>query len=270
MARLRELKEFLQQYTAGGIALAFSGGTDSTLLLAVAAELQKETPFQLVALTMHSLFQTQEELETVHKLAADYHVSLQVFSGNPMQIPEVRTNQPDRCYHCKKMIFNTFRQYANEHGYASLLDGTHAGDLNVYRPGKKALSELGVISPLAELGMDKPEICELARELDIEVSDKPAAPCLATRFEYGTLLTPELLQKVAEGEAALRQYLPATTPFRLRVQGDLVRIEVPAAFMEIILRHREEIIDRLQKSGFRFITLDMQGFRSGCYDKRQA
>ena len=270
MTRLQVLKNFLQQYTAGGIALAFSGGTDSTLLLAALAEIQKETPFPLIALTMHSNFQTQEELDNVQKLAEEYHVALQVFSNDPMQIPEVRSNQPDRCYHCKKLIFSTFLQYSKEHGYSVLLDGTHAGDLNVYRPGRKALTELGVISPLAKLGMDKPEIRELARQLNIVVSEKPAAPCLATRFEYGTLLTPELLQKVDHGEAMIRQYLPATIPLRLRVKEDLARIEVPEEAMEIILRHRQEIISGLQKSGFRFITLDLQGFRSGCYDKPQA
>ena len=147
------------------------------------------------------------------------------------------------------------------------MDGTHAGDLNVYRPGRKALTELGVISPLAALAMNKQEIRELARQLNIAVSEKPAAPCLATRFEYGTLLTPELLRKVAHGEALIRQYLPATIPLRLRVKEDLARIEVPEEAMEIMIRNRAEIIAGLQKTGFRFITLDLQGFRSGCYDK---
>ena len=270
MTLLQELKYFLRQYTAGGIALAFSGGTDSTLLLAVLAEMQQETPFRLTALTMHSNFQTKEELENVRKLTDEYHVSLQVFSGDPMQIPEVRTNQPDRCYHCKKFIFSTFLQYAKEHGYSVLLDGTHAGDLNVYRPGRQALIELGVLSPLAALKMDKPEIRALAGQIDIAVCQKPAAPCLATRFEYGTLLTPELLQKVADGEAVLRKYIPETIPCRLRVQKDLARIEVPADAMEIILRHRETILADLLKLGFSFITLDLQGFRSGCYDKKLA
>lgn len=266
MTRHQELKEYLRQYTAGGIALAFSGGTDSSLLLALLAELHKESPYPLIALFMHSNFQTAEELANVQKLADEYQVSLQVFTGDPMQIPEVRKNQLDRCYHCKKFIFNTFLQYSGKHGYAVLLDGTHAGDLNVYRPGRKALEELGVLSPLAKLGMDKTEIRALAKQLHVAVSEKPAAPCLATRFEYGTLLTPEMLKKVADGEMLLRQYLQEIHPLRLRVQNDLARIEVPPEAMENLLRHREEITAGLQKIGFRFITLDLQGFRSGSYD----
>ena len=105
MTRHQELKEYLRQYTAGGIALAFSGGTDSSLLLALLAELHKESPYPLIALFMHSNFQTAEELANVQKLADEYQVSLQVFTGDPMQIPEVRKNQLDRCYHCKKFIF---------------------------------------------------------------------------------------------------------------------------------------------------------------------
>ncbi len=266
MDRHQALKDFLRQYTDSGIALAFSGGTDSTLLLAVLAEMYREKPFPLAALSMHSIFQTPEELNEVKKLAAGYAVPLQIFTGDPLQIPEVKGNLPDRCYHCKKFIFSTFRNYAREHGLEFLLDGTHAGDRNVYRPGRKALAELGVISPLAELGMDKPEIRELAKKLKAAVSDKPAAPCLATRFDYGTLLTPELLKKVSAGEAILRQYLPENTPLRLRVHGDIARIEIPADAMLGFLDHREEISRKLQEQSFRFITLDLQGFRSGSYD----
>lgn len=268
MNRYQDLKDFLRQYTSRGIALAFSGGTDSTLLLAVLAELHRETPFTLTALTMYSVFQAPEELEAVKKLAQEYNVPLQIFNNDPLQIPEVAGNLPDRCYHCKKFIFSTFRQYANQHGCAVLLDGTHAGDLNVYRPGRKALAELEVLSPLAELGMNKPEIRDLAKKLNIAVSGKPAAPCLATRFEYGTRLSPEMLQKVSAGERVLRQYLPETSPLRMRVQGELARIEILPEDMPLIMANREAVLTGLRQLDFRFITLDLQGFRSGSYDDK--
>ena len=149
------------------------------------------------------------------------------------------------------------------------MDGTNGDDLHVYRPGRRALRELGVVSPLAELGFTKAEIRQLAAERGLKCAKKPAMPCLATRFAYGTELTPERIRQVAQGEELLRKLLPADTDLRLRVQDRIARIEVSPDELETVLRNRTGISAGLKKLGFEFITLDLEGFRSGCYDQQK-
>ena len=267
MTRMEQLKEFLRKLSDGGIALAFSGGADSSFLLAALKELRDERPFPLKALTMQTVFQEEEELADARGTAAGLGMDLEVFRCDPLQLPEIRNNPPDRCYRCKHFIFSRFLDYCREHGLGILLDGTNADDVHVYRPGRQALRELGVVSPLAELGFTKAEIRLLAAERGLKFASKPSMPCLATRFEYGTELTPELLEKTAAGEALLRNLLPENTDIRLRVQGKIARIEVTPSAMDVVLANRKTVSAGLRELGFEFITLDLEGFRSGCYDK---
>ena len=269
MERIEELKTFLRRTAEHGAALAFSGGVDSSFLLAVLKELHDGSPFPLTALTMRTVFQASEELSEVRRIAAETGVELQVFSCDPLALPEVRDNPPDRCYWCKRHIFSEFLDFCRVNGLGVLFDGTNADDLNVYRPGLRALRELGVVSPLAELGFTKAEIRHLAAERGLQCAKKPAMPCLATRFEYGTELTPERLRMAAGGEELIRDLLPPETDLRLRVHDRIARIEVSPDALGIVLRNRTEISAGLKKLGFEFITLDLEGFRSGCYDKKE-
>ncbi|MBQ9337027.1 MAG: ATP-dependent sacrificial sulfur transferase LarE [Lentisphaeria bacterium] len=269
MDRLEELKAFLRPRAEHGIALAFSGGTDSSFLLAVLKEIHDGSPFPLAAFYMQTVFQTDSELEQARAAAAEAGVGLAVFRCDPLALPELRSNPPDRCYLCKHHLFGQFLDAARSRGLETLLDGTNADDLKVYRPGRRALQELGVVSPLAELGFTKAEIRKLAAVRGLSCAKKPSLPCLATRFEYGTELTPELLERTGKGEELIRKLLPPETDVRLRVHGDLARIEVSPAALPLVLDCRNEINAGLKRLGFKFLTLDLEGFRSGCYDTKQ-
>ena len=269
MTRTDQLKQFLRARTEHGIALAFSGGTDSSFLLAILKELHDGSAFPLAAFYMQTVFQTESELEYARAAAAEAGVGLEVFRCDPLSLPELRFNPPDRCYRCKRHLFGQFLDAARARGLETLIDGTNADDLKVYRPGRKALRELGVISPLAELGFTKAEIRRLAAERGLACAGKPSLPCLATRFEYGTELTPELLDRTGRGEELVRKLLPPQTDVRLRVHGELARIEVSPEALPLVLNCRDKINAGLKQLGFKFLTLDLEGFRSGCYDKKE-
>jgi len=267
MPKIEELKNYLRDRSGGGIALAFSGGADSSLLLSVLKELHDELPFPLLALTMHSIFQRDEEIDEVKRLAVEYGVELKIFGCDPLAIPEIKYNPPERCYWCKLYIFNEFLDCAHNHGLAMLIDGTNADDLTVCRPGRKALTEIGVVSPLAELGITKQEIRAMTKERNLRCSDNPSKPCMATRFEYGALLTEDRIELVGKGEDLIRKYCPENADVRLRVHADIARIEVSENVMAQVLTCRKEIAAGLRCLGFEFITLDLEGFRSGCFDQ---
>ncbi len=261
---LDELKQRLEPLCADGIALAFSGGVDSSLLLAVLAEMRRERPFPLVALTMRTVLQPPAESAEAAAFAGRFGVEHRVFTFNPLSIDEVRRNRIDRCYHCKKAVFALFWKYAAEHGFKHVIDGTNGDDARAYRPGRKALRESGVLSPLA--GFSKSDIRALSAQLDLPTASKPAAPCLATRFEYDTLLTEDAIERVEKGEAFLKNLFPDVSNVRLRVHKNLARIEVSAPAIPAIAARAAEIAAEMKRLGFDFTTLDLDGFRSGCFD----
>lgn len=264
--KLRQLREFLRPLAEQGAALAFSGGVDSTLLLAVLSEMRKEKPFPLLLLTAVSTLQAPCDLEAVKKTAEEYGLEAVLLKCDVLALEEVRNNAPLRCYHCKKLLFETMLDYARSKGIALLLEGSHGDDLKAYRPGKRALEELGVVSPLAQLGISKKEIRAMAEMLNVKSSKRPSSPCLATRFDYGTGLTDADLSRVAGGEDFLRSLLPETADLRLRVHGNLARIEVPVWCFPLILEQHEKAAEKLKELGFEKVTLDLAGFSSGSYD----
>lgn len=263
---LQRLRDAIRSMLDGGIALAYSGGVDSTLLLAVCAELAREGGGRVVALTAHTPMHSEGEITRARELAQSFGVPIEEFPINPLELEAVRCNQPDRCYHCKRALFQRFTDYADAHALRTVVEGSHADDEKAYRPGRRAIHELLVRSPLAELGFTKADVRAVSAALRLPTADAPAKPCLATRFDYGTELTDALLRRVQEGEDFLHTALPCAADMRLRVHGDLARIEIPPAQFPAAVERAGTITAELKKLGFRFVTLDLQGFRSGSFD----
>ena len=263
---IARLKAFLAPYTADGIALAFSGGVDSSLLLAILAGMKRERDFPLLVVNFHSVFHTNSELEEARALGQSLGTDVLVLDFDPLKVPGVQNNPIDRCYRCKQGIFTQLKDLAETNGIQTIVDGTNADDLKVYRPGRRALKELGVVSPLSTLGITKAEVRALAHELGLSVASKPAAPCLATRFPYGTMLTEAAIQQVAEGESFLRRFVTPSLPVRLRVHEKTARIEVAPESLASILDNRIAVVSKLKDLGFDYVTLDLEGFRSGSLD----
>ena len=263
--KLNELRRMLADLSADGVCAAFSGGVDSALLLTVLSELHARKPFPLLAVVFATAFHTAEETASALKLAEELGVPAERVNRDVLADPVLKNNPKDRCYHCKRALFSEMKRIADAHSIRNLVDGTNADDTRVYRPGRKALEELGVLSPLALCGFTKDEIRAAARELLVPVADKPSTPCLATRFPYGTVLTDDALRQVERGEAYLRGL--GLNVVRLRVHENVARIETDAEGFELAAANRFEIAFELRRLGFPYASLDLEGFRSGSMDE---
>ncbi|SHF51104.1 uncharacterized protein SAMN02745218_02450 [Desulfofundulus australicus DSM 11792] len=251
------LKKILENLD--GCLVAFSGGVDSTLLLKVARMVLGEE--KILAVTATSEIYPAGEVEEAKELARLIGVRHLAVSVRGLDNPVLAANPPDRCYHCKKEIYARLWEVARTHGLNCVLDGANAGDAGDYRPGLKAARELRVCSPLMEAGLTKQEIRALSGRLGLPTAGKPASPCLATRFPYGTPITRQGLARVAEGEKFLRQL--GIPELRLRDHGNLARIEVPGDYFPLVIRHSGRVVEKLKQLGYTYVTLDIQGFRSG-------
>lgn len=258
------LFSIMKKYTGEDVCIAFSGGTDSSLLLKVAVDCaQKDT--KIYAVTFDTVLHPSCDLEIAKEVAKEMGAIHQVIFINELENSDIRHNPVDRCYQCKKMLFENLMAFAEKVHAATVLEGTNEDDLHVYRPGLKAVGELGVKSPLAEAGLTKQEVRSLAHKLGISVANRPAAPCLATRLPYGADLQPELLRMLERGETYLKE--AGFSVVRLRLHGNIARIEIPVSDFAAFLAKREEITEKLKAIGFSYITLDMEGFRSGSMDE---
>ena len=253
-----QLKEYLKELDKQGICLAFSGGIDSTVLLFLCKD------FDTTAVTFKSVFQSNEEIEEAQKLCQFYGVKQNIIEYYPLENELIKNNPKDRCYHCKKLFFSKLKEFAQKR---IIIDGTNSDDLKVYRPGIKALKELGIKSPLAEFGISKKEIREFAKEFDIKIYNKPSSPCFATRFPYNTQLYEDLISKAKQGEKILKDY--GFKNSRFRIHNNLARIEIPLFELEDFIRKREEIIGQLKELNLDYITLDLEGLRGGSMDINQ-
>lgn len=241
----------------GKVAVAYSGGVDSTYLTAVARETLRNNA--LAFFVKGAMIAPAEEREA-QELAQTLGFELKVLTIDVFQIPGFSENSSERCYYCKHALFSLLKQEADRRAL-QLTEGSNHSDMGDFRPGLKALRELGIISPLLQAGLTKAEIRFLARRRGLPNWNKPAQACLASRIPFGQKISPEILEQVAQAEQVLTNL--GFSERRVRVHGNLARIEVPRFLFSKFLEHKEEIVKELLKLGFRFITLDLEGLRSG-------
>jgi len=243
----------------GSVVVAFSAGVDSTYLLALAVETLG--PDRVVAAMGISPSLAQRERAQGHALANRLGATLREIETGEMEDPAYAANPANRCFFCKQDLFGRLNALKAELGFGAVVSGANADDLGDFRPGMQAGLEMGVRSPLLEANLTKEEIRQASKDLDLPTWDKPAMACLASRIPYGEAITPQLLARVERSESALKDL--GLRQVRVRDHGLVARIEVPVGDLEQVLQHREAITARLKNLGYRYVTLDLQGFRSG-------
>lgn len=258
MNKLDLLRQQLLDYKK--VAIAYSGGCDSNFLLNVAIDtLGKENVLAVLCL---GVMMSDEEIHHAKQLLENInHIIIPV---DPLAVHEFRYNDKKRCYYCKKVIMSTVQEAAKKEHFEFVLDGKNKDDEGVYRPGIQACLELGILSPMADVGLTKQEIRNFSKELGIVTHDKPANACLASRFDYDTELTVEKLDRVAKAEALLHNL--GMHYVRVRVQDELARIEVEKQYFSLIIASPQLVSD-IKALGFKFVTLDLNGISSGSFDK---
>lgn len=244
--------------------IAYSGGVDSTFLLRVAHDVLGS---DAVAVTIDSPLTPALDMTRARTAIEQWDIPHHTLFIDLLADEKVRTNPHDRCYHCKKEIFSAIINFARERGIDAILEGSNADDVHDYRPGMKALEELGIHSPLKEAELSKNEIRLLARQMGLHNWDTPSAPCLATRIPHGTPITVQALKQVDRAEELL--HTMGIKEVRVRVHGDLARIEVPREAMPFFIseEHSARISAEFRKLGFRHIALDIGGYRMGSMNR---
>lgn len=275
LQKYEELKSYLKQYQNIGICIAYSGGVDSTFLLRAAVDALSENEAaadasasdptaSVLAVILETQLHPHSDTEQAVQMAQSMGALPVVIKVDEFQNPEILHNPLNRCYLCKHLLFSSLKELAASRGYHAVFDGTNKDDENEYRPGRQVLKELLIHSPLLELGITKAGVRSISALLGLSTASVPSTPCLATRLPYGAYLDRNILQQIHQGEVLLRE--KGFYNVRLRYHDPILRLEINCDEFEQLLAQRETIISELKQLGFIYITLDLEGFRSGSMD----
>lgn len=256
MDKYSVLKEYLA--SLGSVAIAFSGGVDSTFLLRTAHDVLGE---KAIALTLSSPFMPKRELQEAESLCRTIGAQQILVPVDVLAIDGVVDNPPNRCYYCKRGMFSALLATALAQGITHVAEGSNMDDLGDYRPGLQAVKELEILSPLRHAGLTKAEIRALSRELGLPTWEKPSYACLASRFVYGERITPEKLLMVERAEELLMSL--GFRQMRVRLHGNMARIELMPEDFGKMLELREKVYDELKGYGFSYVALDLRGYKTG-------
>lgn len=254
--KLEKLKKTIQKLDSA--IVAFSGGVDSSLVARLCYDVLGD---KALAVTARSETYPHYELENAKKVAREIGITHLIIDTKELDIPGFSSNPPNRCYFCKSELFERLKGLAQEEGYKHVLDGANADDSQDYRPGSQAASELGVRSPLKEVGLSKEEVRSLSKALGLSTWDKPSYACMSSRFPYGQEITPEKLQMVSLAEDFLRSL--GLRQFRLRHHNGIARLEVAQEEIPLAIEKRDDIVKKCKELGYTYVTLDLQGYRTG-------
>lgn len=261
LAKYHALSRLIQDLPSA--VVAYSGGVDSTLLAFLCHKILGEKALAItIDSQLHPAFETSDAIQLAQKFGFNHRL----LKTDELTYPNFPANPPNRCYYCKQELFKKLREIADNENTTNVLDGTTLSDAGDYRPGRQAAIELGVRSPLLEVGLSKEQVRLISKELNLPTWEKPSYTCLATRFPYGTLITPEKLTQVAQAEDFLREL--GFRIIRVRHHQTLARIEVAPEEIPRLLEPelKERITKRFQALGFVYVTADVEGYRSGSYE----